>query len=325
MTEETKRHSFNNTMKQGNKPEIEAVVVEMFDYFKRDRQRGMRRMKMFGMFLLTIFFIGVVAAFSDKMGLDGFGEEKPILGVIKLSGTVGTKNGILATPVIETLKRAFEDESVDKVVLLINSPGGSPYTSERIINVIDNLKAEHEKPLVAIIEGSGASAAYMIAAHADRIIAGNYSTVGSIGAIMSTWDFHKLAEKVQVGQNIFASGKLKDMLNPFREALPHEKKKAQRIVDQAARFFADDVIANRGDKLKIDRDKMTTGEVWVGGEALALGIIDEIGNIDTLKEEGDYEIRDFEHEQPLFEKIAASVSVHIMSAVRDAASVYQLR
>lgn len=55
----------------------------------------------------------------------------------------------------------------------------------------------------------------MLALHADKIVAGRYSLVGSIGAVVTGWDFHKLAEKSDVNQRIYASGVHKNMLNPF--------------------------------------------------------------------------------------------------------------
>ena len=86
--------------------------------------------------------------------------------------------------------------------------------------------------MVAVINNLGASAAYMVALNADRIIAAKYSFVGSIGAIMAPWQLDKAIAKVDVAQRVYASGKLKAFLNPFTPVSPEVDRKAQQLVDQ---------------------------------------------------------------------------------------------
>ena len=68
-------------------------------------------------------------------------------------------------------------------------------------------------------------------------MAGRYSLVGSIGAVITGWDFHKLAEKWDVNQRIYASGIHKNMLNPFAAMSKESEAKAQQMVDQMAVVF----------------------------------------------------------------------------------------
>jgi protease IV len=168
---------------------------------------------------------------------------------------------------------------VKAVVISIDSPGGSPVESERIYRVIESYKQSHPKPVIAVINNIGASAAYMIALHADKIVAGNYSLVGSVGAIMAGWDLHKAIEKVEISQRVYASGTLKSMLNPFLPMTPEADRKAQELVSMMGQQFTDELVATRGPKLKAGIN-YGTGEVWDGVEAAKIGLVDEIGTLD---------------------------------------------
>lgn len=196
---------------------------------------------------------------------------------VSISGTIG-QGGASADAIIPALKKAFQSKDSKAVILNIDSPGGSPSDADRISQSIEAFKAETHKPVVAIIDGVGASASYMIAVHADRIVAGKYSLVGSIGVIIQSWDYHQIMDKVGVKQRVFASGKLKTMLNPYAEMTPAAEAKAQEIVDRMAKTFVTEVKTARGTRLK--EGNWFTGEVWPGEEAQQIGLIDEVGTIE---------------------------------------------
>ena len=135
------------------------------------------------------------------------------------------------------------------------------------------------KPVVAVINNLGASAAFLIALHADKIVAGRYSLVGSIGAIMAPWQLDRAIAKYDVSQRVYASGKLKSFLNPFTPVTPEVDLKAQKLVDQMGTYFLEEVKARRGPQLKAGVD-VATGEVWAGPEAKEIGLVDAVGTID---------------------------------------------
>jgi protease IV len=178
----------------------------------------------------------------------------------------------------------IESRNVKAVALSIDSPGGAPVEAERIYRALDALKLEHKKPVYAFINNMGASAAYMVAIHADRIYAANYSLVGSVGAILSGWDLHKAMERYDVSQRVFASGNLKSMMNPYIAMTTEANAKAQELVKQMGAQFQKDVAAARGTKLQSAID-IATGEVWNGQEAKRIGLVDEIGTIDDVSQQ----------------------------------------
>lgn len=204
------------------------------------------------------------------------------IAVVDVRGEIADSTLASADKIIPVLQDAFENDRVKTVILDINSPGGSPTEADRIASEIDRLKKLHPKPIVAVINALGASAAYMIAIHADKIVSGRYSFVGSIGVIMTGWDLHKLADRVDVTQHVYASGPYKDMMNPLRQPRPDEQVVLQQLVQSAAKTFTADVVQHRGKKLK--RLDIFTGQVWNGLEAKELGLVDEIGTIETVQE-----------------------------------------
>lgn len=225
---------------------------------------------LFGIFYL-LFFLS-----TTGLKLGPFGN---VVGVVRIEGAIGANERASAEAIVPLLEKAFTNGKVKAVVLSIDSPGGAPVESERIYTAMRTLKQKHPKPVVAVINNIGASAAYMIAVHADKIIVGKYSLVGSIGAIMAPWQFDRAIAKVDVSQKVYASGKLKAFLNPFTPVTPEVDAKAQQLVDQLGGAFLQEVREKRGARLKQDVN-VATGEVWPGPEAKALGLADEVGTID---------------------------------------------
>ena len=224
----------------------------------------------FGVFYL-LFFLSTT---GFKLG--PFGN---VVGVVRIEGAIGANERASAEAIVPLLEKAFTNDNVKAVVLSIDSPGGAPLESERIYTAMRTLKQKHPKPVVAVINNIGASAAYMVALHADKIIVGKYSLVGSIGAIMAPWQFDRAIAKVDVSQKVYASGKLKAFLNPFTPLTPEVDAKAQQLVDQLGGAFLQEVREQRGARLKQEVN-VATGEVWPGPEAKVLGLADEVGTID---------------------------------------------
>lgn len=263
------------------KPDTERVLIELYDYLHRDRRSARWRRGFFIVLMMLLMLAPMIAYVVSNLPDDLWSSDRK-LAYVRVEGVVGVRGGAEADQVIKSLNRAFDSNAV-AVVLKIDSPGGSPYTADRIVAVIDQLSEAHpEKPLYAVIERTGASAAYMIAMHTSEIYVSPYSAVGSIGAIMTSWDFHELSKRYDINKHVFASGALKGMLDPFKPLSDDETLKAQAIVDAVGRTFADQVIEQRGERLKISREQLTTGEIWVGHEALEHGLADKVGTIETL-------------------------------------------
>jgi protease-4 len=242
------------------------------------RWRNLFQAMFFGapVLLGVLYFLFFLSSTGFRWG--PFGN---VVGIVRIEGPIGSTERASAENIIPILEKAFGNPNVKGVVLHIDSPGGAPVEAERISTAINSLKAKHRKEVVAVINNLGASAAYMVALNADKIIAAKYSFVGSIGAIMAPWQLDKAIAKVDVAQRVYASGKLKAFLNPFTPVSPEVDRKAQQLVDQMGGFFLAEVKARRGQALKSNID-FGTGELWPGPEAKELGLVDAVATVDDF-------------------------------------------
>jgi protease-4 len=205
----------------------------------------------------------------------------PVVGVVHLDGPIEAGAPASADRVLPALRRAFEAENVRAVVLSIDSPGGAPIESERINDVVAELRRKNPKPFVAVINTLGTSAAYLVAMHADTIYAGRYSIVGSIGAVMEGWDVHQVLAKYDVSRRVYASGELKSMLNPYIPMSDKADAEARELVVGMGKRFNEEMRAKRGNKLKPGID-YGSGGVWPGPTAKEIGVVDELGTLDSV-------------------------------------------
>lgn len=273
--------SFKDKISMIHKTLSEEILIE---YLKD--QRTERRWKTIRRVLISVMIASGLFVYAGTLaGSLGYRTmpSDDAVAVVPISGVIAQNTMASADSVITVLDKMFKSDKVRGIVLLIDSGGGSPTEAERITRFIDREQERTGKRVVAVCASMCASAAYMIAIHTDRVYAGVYSWTGSIGAIMKGWDAHKLLEKFDIDQRVFASGDLKDLMNPYVEMTPAMTEKLTRLVNQSGKTFADEVTAVRGSALTTDQD-LFTGEVWTGEESLALGLVDELGTLESVVE-----------------------------------------
>ena len=259
---------------------LRAMVKDMLLDRRAERRTSMARALLYAaMVMLPMLFWAGPAMRNMLVGWLWTADD--VVAVVKLQGEMVDGSRASAARVVPALERAFKAPGVKAVVLEIDSPGGSPLEAERIYSALTALKKAHPKPVVAVINNIGASAAYMVAMHCDQIYAGKYSLVGSVGAILSGWDFHKALDRVDVAQRVYTSGNLKAMLNPYIPMSVDAERKARELVQDIARQFVGDLVERRGDKLAKGVD-FATGEVWGGSQAKQLGLVDEVGTFEDV-------------------------------------------
>jgi protease-4 len=106
----------------------------------------------------TLFGLGYLVFFLTSTGLR-WGPFGDVVGVVRIEGAIAPNDQASADSIVPLLKKAFEDANVKAVVLSIDSGGGAPVEAERIYSAVASLKAKHPKPVVAVINNIGASAA----------------------------------------------------------------------------------------------------------------------------------------------------------------------
>ena len=210
-------------------------------------------------------------------------EEK--IAVISLSGTITFQgssllSGSTITPdrVSGYLSMAEADPAVKAIVIRVNSPGGTVTACQEILEEIERVK--EEKPVVVVIENLAASGGYYISTGADRIVASPVALTGSIGVISQVMNVEELYDKLGIRVQTFKGGRYKDMYSGLRELTEEEEEIMQRLVDEYYEHFVGVVAAGRG--LSTDEAReLATGQVYTGAEARRLGLVDELGGLDT--------------------------------------------
>jgi len=221
---------------------------------------------------------------------------------------------------IELARRLRESRRVPAVVLDIDSPGGSATASDDMFLALERLAAK--KPLVAAIRGTGASGSYLAAMAARTIVAQPHAIVGSIGVISAGPRLPRLLDRLGVSVNENRAGRLKGMGAPWRDETEEERAKEQAIVDAFYAAFVGRVARSRRLTEETVR-ALATGEIWLGEEAKALGLVDEIGDLERAVElasdaagvparSAPVRLR-----RPLFERLVGRFAVTLTAAVAD--------
>lgn len=201
--------------------------------------------------------------------------------VVEIRGAIASDADANASAIVGSLRAAFEEPMAQAVVLLIDSPGGSPVQAGIINDEIRRLKVLHDKKVYAVVEETCASAAYYIAVAADDIYADKASLVGSIGVLMDGFGFTGLMDKLGVERRLLTAGENKGFLDPFSPSDDKQQAFVQAMLDDIHQQFIGVVREGRGDRLKETPDTFT-GLVWNGQKAQELGLIDGLANLDAV-------------------------------------------
>jgi len=242
-----------------------------------------------GWIILIIFLAVIVLCFVSCTILLFSGEKEKSLGgnvaLIQIKGTIAVEKssmfgaeGTSSTEIISFLKDADRDSSIKAVVLEINSGGGSAVASKEIADAVKRLS----KPSYAVIREIGASGAYWIASACDRIIANEMSITGSVGVLSSYLQFSGLLETYNISYERLVAGKYKDMGSPLKNLTFDERAILQEKIGKIHTAFVNEVAKNRN--LSYDAvQRISSAEFYLGTEALELGLVDALGDMDSAE------------------------------------------
>src|SRR5438067_4943647 len=227
----------------------ERATFEKLMFATLAEQRSARIWRTVRSLAWLVFFVFLLWALLHKGG-PSTDKSTRHTAVIEIKGEIASGGDASAEAVTAAMRAAFEDGGAQGIVLLINSPGGSPVQAGIIYDEIKRLKAKYKKPVYAVVEESCASAAYYLASATDRIFVDKASIVGSIGVLMDGFGFTGLMDKLGVERRLFTAGENKGFLDPFSPQTDKQRAFAQQMLDQIHKQFIDSVRAGRGKRLK---------------------------------------------------------------------------
>ncbi|MFK7739844.1 MAG: signal peptide peptidase SppA [Planctomycetota bacterium] len=190
---------------------------------------------------------------------------------------MGASGGTVSA--VQRALRYASREQVDGLLLYIDSPGGGVTDSDRIYQMLRSYRdANPGVPVAALFGDMCASGGYYIAVAAEHVISRRTSISGSIGVIMSAWNFSQLAEQWGIQQIAIKSDRtpFKDMLSPTREMRPEEKRMLTSIVDELYDQFVAVVMEGRGLSREVV-ERAANGGIYTAQQAQELQLVDEIG------------------------------------------------
>jgi protease IV len=185
-------------------------------------------------------------------------------------------------PLLPLLKRLREIRRIKGVLVDISSGGGASVPSNDLYLAIKRLNAV--KPVVASIGSVGASGAYLAALGARRIFAYPDSAVGSIGVVFPHLAVEKLLARLGIEVELIHEGRHKDAYQGLRPLNEEERAKLQAVTHDDYETFVETVARERRQPIETTR-ALATGEFWSGRRALALGLVDALGDRETALEE----------------------------------------
>ncbi len=229
-----------------------------------DRRRLKRRLNFWRVLAVLAFVAALLVAAVP--GVRGGG---PHVARLNVRGVITEDHRLL-----DAVERLGRDGSVRAVVVAIDSPGGSVAGGESLRAAL--LRVAAQKPVVTVMEGTAASAGYMIALPAARIFARDATLTGSIGVILQTGEVSGLLGKLGVSADAITSGPLKDQPSATRPLTDEGRAYLHGLVDDLFDQFVT-MVADGRHMEKARVRELADGRAYTGRQALALGLVDQIG------------------------------------------------
>ncbi|WP_432358098.1 signal peptide peptidase SppA [Sporosarcina sp. UB5] len=236
------------------------------------------------------------SGYSEVVIEQGRGRDR--IAVLKLDGVIqDVGSSLFASGIynhqlfMSQLDAVLNDETVKGVVLSVNTPGGGVVESSDIYDSIRAIQLEREIPVYVAMGGLAASGGYYVSAPAEKIFVHPETITGSIGVIMESVNYAKLAEKYGIDFNTIKTGPYKDIMSGSREMTEEEHNMLQEMInDSYERFVA---IVAEGRNMSTEQvKKVADGRIMNGRQAIESGLADDYGKmgdvIDALKT--DYEL-----------------------------------
>lgn len=232
--------------------------------------------------------------------------SKPTVAIVYVAGAIqmgvakrspfGGSSGAFSTTIRKALDTAARDDTIEAVVMRVDSPGGSALASEIILDAAQ--RVAKEKPLIVSMGNVAGSGGYYVSCNADTIFADAMTITASIGVLGGKIVTTGMWDKLGINWHANQRGKMAAMMSTGSTFSDAERAKIRGYMGNTYRIFKAHVVSGRGDRLTKPINKIAGGRVFTGRQALELGLVDKIGGLDdaikfAAKKAGlgEYEIR----------------------------------
>jgi protease-4 len=242
-----------------------------------ERRRLRRRASFWRIAAFVILAVAIIAGASLAWEGEGVGAGRAQVADIKVDGFIATR-----PDAVKVIDKAAAADAVKAILLHIDSGGGAASGGEALYNAVR--RAAAKKPVVAVIDGLGASAAYMTAIAADHVVARESAITGSIGVIFQYGHIEELLQKIGARYEEVKSAPLKGEPSIFKAPDPAAAAMLKSVVDDTYDWFIG-LVADRRNLPEPEARRLADGSIYTGRQALRLKLVDAVG--------GDPEARDW--------------------------------
>ncbi len=190
-------------------------------------------------------------------------------------------DGLEAEPFNKILARVGNDKNLKGVIVRIDSPGGDAIASDAMWRAMNELRKR--KPVVISMSDAAASGGYFMAMTGDTIVAYPGTETGSIGVVFGKPNLHGLYDKLGVTKDFVSRGRFARIESDYESLTEPERKKLVEGIDSDYEDFVGKVAAARHKPVSVI-EPLAQGRVWLGDQAKANGLVDELGGIDRAIE-----------------------------------------
>lgn len=231
-------------------------------------------------YLKNFFFLLIILQLTPPL-IEGirreyghYFEAKTRVGLLPIASCIDDSEAY-----VKELRSFFSDPTIKAIVLRMECQGGASGSSQAIYNEIQELKKEHPKPVITLVENVCASGGFWVACASDYIIAPGTALIGSIGTTFShIFKLNKTIQKIDVGYEPLHAGSHKLATDPFVAMTEQEREGLQSILDDSYQQFTQVVASSRKLSTASVSD-WADGKLFTAQQALKLGLIDELGSL----------------------------------------------
>ena len=228
------------------------------DYF---RKRKTLIIRAFFISLISIFFLSLIFSIN---------KNNDFIAKLSIDGVIYERNDI-----IEKIDKLDEDMSVQGLLLIVNSPGGTFVSSKEIFDSIKNIGKRI--PTAVYMKEMATSGGYLVSLGAEKIFSNQGTITGSIGVILQTADMSELLKKIGVNPVIIKSGELKSVPNPLEKINQNQIQYVEEIISLMQKEFLNILKYTRDISPEVI-NLVSDGRILTGSQAKSMNLIDEIGS-----------------------------------------------
>lgn len=222
-----------------------------------------------------------------KLPEDDYWGKKPEIAVIYAIGVCAMDEGIKARTLVKFVEDAVEEKNIEAIILRVDSPGGEALPSDLIAEALKQAKGK--KPVIVSQGSVAASGGYWLSMYGDKIFSSPLTLTGSIGVIGAFFYNKSFKEDLGISTDYVKRGKHAELgygmrfpifglTIPDRNFTDEELLKTESIIKTFYTDFVNKVATGRNMSVE-DVEKIAQGRVWSGEDALANGLVDQLGGL----------------------------------------------